>query len=118
MCRFREDNGPVCRELLQDPWFVLPEDDRIEPDAPDWEITQRPGYAASFAADGIMLVPAISGGSPEADVYHPTEADWAEYRRSFDAIESDMGFPQPHTDETRREFQELVARTIGESLDA
>ena len=61
-------------------------DDLVEvvPDAPDWYLTQRPGYPAELAADGIEItpstLPAICGGcDPSIPAYGPTPEDWADY---------------------------------------
>jgi hypothetical protein len=58
----------------------------VIPDAPDYHVTRRPGYAESLAADGIELVdadgdplPPIAGGAD--DHFEPSPEDWREYER-------------------------------------
>lgn len=55
------------------------------PDAPDEHITRAPGYAESLASDGITLLP-VSGGAP----FVPSEEDWADYHRHFDAVDDQV----------------------------
>ena len=78
---------------LDDCWspndtISLDVDDLVDdvPDAPDWYLTQRPGYAAKLAAAGIILtpstspLPAICGGSDDIPPpYEPSLDDWADY---------------------------------------
>jgi hypothetical protein len=79
----------------------------VIPDAPDFMITRRPGYAESLAADGIELVdadgdplPPIAGGQDIPPEYHPTPEDWAAYEAWCRTVDYLDGFNAARDDDS------------------
>lgn len=103
-----DDALPLYRRRLELRFFELPDWQEqappaavapvVVPDAPDFHVTQQPGYWESLAAAGITPLPAICGGSDDVPPpYEPTPEDWAEYRRMFDRIDQvDVKPPAPN----------------------
>ena len=100
----RPDEVDALTEVFISAFPAVPYDDPawgppppvVIPDAPDWHVTQLPGYRESLAASGIELVPAdgsslapISGGSDDdtPPFYEPSPADWADYHAWCDSMD-------------------------------
>lgn len=80
------------------------------PDAPDHVVTTRPGYWEALERDGIL--PAIMGGSPDADLAEPTAADRADFEDWLDQV--DEALPLPPIEPAFRAIEEWAALRCGQ----
>jgi hypothetical protein len=73
-------------------FFELHQDEPFEADAPDACHATGDAYWAQMEADGIKRLPPIRGGAIDEppvleQPYHPTEADWQEYRSWAETVD-------------------------------